>query len=94
MDYFKLPGGYDCFEVNGSNIRAYSNSYRDRATYSLINFKWELVAVETRQTAYVPTACLTTTDYLIPEDMAGSCIVAAVIAASVLVIGLFKVFSR
>lgn len=94
MDYFKLPTGYDCYSRSGSQIIAYRNNNRDRATFELINFKWEMVQTATSQTGFNVNTCLTTRDYLIPEDMAGDIFVAAVIAASVLSIGLFKVFSR
>lgn len=94
MDYFKLPTGYDCFSRNGSDVYAYRNNYRDRALFQLINYKWEMVQTSTNNNGYVVNTCLSTTDYLIPQDMLGSLFVAAAIAAATLVFGLFKVFSR
>lgn len=94
MDYFKLPTGYDCFSRSGSQIQAYRNNNRDRATFELINFKWEMVQTATSNTGFNVNTCLSTTDYFIPEDMLGHIFLAATIAASLLCVGLFKVFSR
>lgn len=95
MDYFKLPDNYACIQKNSSQIYAYSQDYRTRDTFELDNFLWLKVASSSNNYAYTPGTCLPSdVDYLIPDSLAGSFVIAAALAAAILVAGLFKVFSR
>lgn len=49
-EYFKLPTGYQCLDINSSDrVYAYTSNRRD--TYILNGFKWEKVA-ETAYSSY------------------------------------------